>query len=71
MASIENSEEIIFPEGLRKKKTEFKNVLVRIPVSVLYLIDTEIEEKPWMKRNQWIVEAIVEKLKASYTSEEG
>lgn len=45
------------------KKEGFKNILIRIPESVLSELDYVLEKKPWMARTQWIVEAIHEKLK--------
>jgi len=43
--------------------TSFKNILVRIPESLLTELDELLEDKPWLTRTPWIVEAINEKLK--------
>lgn len=45
------------------KDKGFKNILVRMPTSVLTELDESLENKPWLNRTQWIVEAIHEKLK--------
>jgi hypothetical protein len=45
------------------KDKEFKNILIRVPISVLIQLAEAIEKKPWIYRTQWIVEAIHEKLK--------
>ncbi len=45
-----------------KKDKSFKNVLIRIPTSVLTELDTWVQKKPWINRTQLIVEAIHEKL---------
>ena len=45
------------------KDKRFKNILVRMPTSILTQLDSWIENKPWINRTQWIVEAIHEKLK--------
>jgi hypothetical protein len=47
------------------KDIGFKNVLVRLPTSILTELDACIEKKPWVNRTQWIVEAIHEKLKGN------
>jgi hypothetical protein len=44
------------------KDKEFKNILIRMPISVLSELDAWVEKKPWINRTQWIVEAIHEKL---------
>ncbi len=44
------------------KEKEFKNILIRVPKSILNELDTWVEKKPWINRTQWIVEAIHEKL---------
>jgi hypothetical protein len=44
------------------KEKEFKNVLVRIPTSILTNLDEVLEKTPWLNRTQWIVEAINERL---------
>jgi hypothetical protein len=46
----------------KKAKTEFTNVLTRIPSSVLERVDAKVKEKPWMTRTQWIIEALITKL---------
>lgn len=40
----------------------FRNVLVRIPSSMLSVLDDLLKRKPWLNRTQWIVEAIDEKI---------
>jgi hypothetical protein len=42
--------------------SDFRNILIRIPIGILNEIDQEIQKKPWINRTQWIVEAIHEKL---------
>lgn len=42
--------------------SDFRNILIRVPVGVLQEVDKEIQKKPWVNRTQWIVEAIHEKL---------
>ena len=39
------------------KYSDFKNILVRVPVAILNEIDARLSEKPWMNRTHWIVEA--------------
>jgi len=48
------------------KSKDFKNVLFRIPTSVLTELDKLVEKKPWLNRTQWIVEAINDKIKSEY-----
>lgn len=45
------------------KEKSFKNILIRVPETILQAVDAEIEKKPWLTRTQWIVEAMHEKLK--------
>jgi hypothetical protein len=52
------------------KDKNFKNVLVRMPTSILTQLDGWVEKKPWINRTQWIVEAIHEKLKSDCNEEE-
>lgn len=49
---------------LSNKNVGFKNVLVRIPNTILADVDKIITEKPWLNRTLWIVEAIHEKIKS-------
>lgn len=42
---------------------EFKNILIRVPRTLLSEIDALIEKKPWFTRTQWILDSIHEKLK--------
>lgn len=48
----------------------FKNVLIRIPTSILAQLDCFIEKKPWLNRTQWIVEAIHDKIKSDFCDEQ-
>lgn len=52
------------------KDKSFKNVLIRIPFSVLNRLDELVETKPWLNRTQWIVEAIDEKIKRDSDEEQ-
>jgi hypothetical protein len=52
-----------------KDNKSFKNVLIRIPTSILTQLDNIVEKKPWINRTQWIVEAINYKIK-NYLDEE-
>lgn len=45
-----------------KRRKAFKNVLVRIPSGILSDLDQAVENRPWINRTQWIVEAIHEKI---------
>ncbi len=45
-----------------ERNKSFTNVLIRIPDSILNELDEILEDKPWLNRTQWIVEAIHEKL---------
>lgn len=47
----------------------FKNVLIRIPTSVLNQLDMGISKTPWVKRTQWIIEAIHQKIKSDFADE--
>lgn len=47
----------------------FKNVLIRMPTSVLDELDECLKMKPWVNRTQWIVEAIHEKLRSKSSEE--
>jgi hypothetical protein len=47
------------------KEKEFKNILVRMPASILTKLDEVLEKTPWVNRTQWIVEAIYERLNRS------
>jgi hypothetical protein len=51
------------------KESGFKNILVRIPTSILNSLDEWIDHKPWINRTQWIVGAIHEKLKSDCNEE--
>lgn len=44
------------------KECIFKNILVRMPNTILNQIDELVAYKPWVNRTQWIVEAVHEKL---------
>lgn len=44
------------------KYSSFRNILIRVPTSLLNEIEGKIFEKPWTNRTNWIVEAIHEKL---------
>jgi hypothetical protein len=46
-----------------RKDKSFKNVLIRIPTSILNQLDDSVGRTPWLTRTQWIVNAIHEKLK--------
>ena len=52
------------------KEKSFKNVLVRIPTSIIDQMDSLIEKKPWITRTQLIVEAIHNKIKSDEDEEE-
>lgn len=44
---------------------EFRNVLVRVPGDILADLDAYlVRNKPWLPRNQWIIEAVHDKLKS-------
>lgn len=45
------------------KEKEFKNILIRVPHTLLSELDALIEKKPWVTRTQWILDSIHEKLK--------
>jgi len=44
------------------KYSDFKNILIRIPIAILNAVDEQLKEKPWINRTHWIVEAIFDKL---------
>ncbi len=44
-----------------EKKKQFINL--RIPIEMLEAVDQAVEEKVWISRTGWILEAIQEKLK--------
>ncbi len=44
------------------KKTEFTNILIRIPKSYLERIDHALNKKEWGNRTQWIIQAVEAKL---------
>jgi hypothetical protein len=52
-----------------KDSKSFKNVLIRIPTSILTQLDYVIEKKPWLNRTKWIVEAINDKIKSDLDEE--
>jgi len=54
----------------KKGKIEFTNVLVRIPNFLLKELDDLVQQKPWLTRTQWIVEALHEKIKSDYCNDE-
>lgn len=43
----------------------FRNILVRVPLDILDRLEEKLEEKPWLNRTQWVVEAIHERLERS------
>ncbi len=45
------------------KEKEFKNILLRVPQSILKQLEETLGKKPWVSRNQWIIDSIHEKLK--------
>jgi len=45
-----------------KKKSDFTNILLRVPNSCLERIQERLDKKQWMNRTQWIMEAIEAKL---------
>lgn len=47
-----------------KDTKSFKNILIRVPTSILTKLDCCMGKKPWLNRTQWIVEAIHEKIKS-------
>lgn len=53
-----------------KDSKSFKNVLIRIPTSILTQLDHWVEKKPWLNRTQWIVEAIHDKIKSDFDEEQ-
>lgn len=46
----------------KKKNVEFTVLSIRVPNIILKELDEELEKKPWVSRNHWIVEALAEKL---------
>ena len=48
----------------------FKNILIRVPNTVLIELDDMVQQKPWLSRTQWIVEAILDKIKREIKEEE-
>jgi hypothetical protein len=66
---ISRSIEAFIDKGADVKSTKdkgFKNVLIRIPNSILEELDELIKKKPWLNRTQWIVEAIHDKIKSEF-----
>ena len=53
------------------KDRSFQNVLIRVPKSILIRLDEAVQNKPWLSRTQWIVEAIHEKLSCDIKGSEG
>jgi hypothetical protein len=43
-------------------KKDFTKILIRIPNILLIGLDLLLDEKPWLNRTQWIVDAIHQKL---------
>lgn len=41
---------------------KWTNLCLRVPNIILKELDEELEKKPWVSRNHWIVEALAEKL---------
>jgi hypothetical protein len=48
------------------EETGFKNILIRIPTSMLNRIDMLLEDNPWISRTHWILEVINEELESFY-----
>jgi hypothetical protein len=44
------------------KDRDFKNILIRMPTSILNELDSCVQKKPWINRTQLIIEAVHEKL---------
>jgi len=42
---------------------DFKNILIRVPGSILIEMDHCVKQKPWINRTQWVIEAILDKIK--------
>ncbi len=67
MTLLRNSEgkfisKSIYEKKSVMKKTEFTNILIRMPKSYLKKIDSSLRKKEWGNRTQWIVQVIGEKL---------
>jgi hypothetical protein len=62
---VDNSLQKFIEKGASVKEgkdSDFKNILVRVPFSILMDLDESVRKKPWTTRTQWIIEAIYERL---------
>ncbi len=70
---ISREAEIFIDKGADVKPSKdnksFKNVLIRMPISILTQLDYIVKRKPWINRTQWIVEAINYKIKSDLHEE--
>lgn len=71
--NLENTnqeKEVTTNTQLDKKNNDFREILLRVPNSLIQAISKDLEGKPWMNRTQWIMDAIAAKIEGKNERED-